>query len=227
MPNLLHRKWAFLLPLVLLLCACAVSPKNTPFAELSSRVEAVLHTPADERKAYFALHYDDLLRAGQVAFPEEYSALSGAEKAEEWAASLDTASDYEATLLAINQGDATRLKEMEENSTPAMFSNHGITLAELACLEEGGTAWLSFGLSAGDASLPSEAPSLKVNGIPLPCERLLLGLGTPDLNPAELGIFRAEWPKGNPSGTSRIELRIGEAVFAFECDWDAQLCKLS
>ena len=73
MPNLLHRKWAFLLPLVLLLCACAVSPKNTPFAELSSRVEAVLHTPADERKAYFALHYDDLLRAGQVAFPEEYS----------------------------------------------------------------------------------------------------------------------------------------------------------
>ena len=113
MPNLLHRKWAFLLPLVLLLCACAVSPKNTPFAELSSRVEAVLHTPADERKAYFALHYGDLLRAGQIAFPEEYSTLSGAEKAEEWAASLDTASDYEATLLAINKGDAKRLKEME------------------------------------------------------------------------------------------------------------------
>ena len=82
MPNLPHRKRLFLLPVVLLLCACAVSPKNTPFAELSSRVEAVLHTPADERKAYFALHYDDLptrslSRKSFPPFPERKKQKNG------------------------------------------------------------------------------------------------------------------------------------------------------
>lgn len=222
------KKMILILPLLVLFVfssACTDEPENPPFTELLSRVEAVLHS--DEREAYFALHYDDLLREGQIGFPEDYIALSGAEKAEEWKASLDTAADYEATLLLAGKGASAELQKMVESSIPAGFSSNGITFAELSCLEEGGTAWLCFGLSAGDAGFPSGTPALKVNGAPLPCERLLLGLGTPDLNPAGLGVFRAEWPEGSPSGTSRIELSIGAAIFVCDCDWDAQLCRLS
>ena len=224
------KRMILIIPLLVLftsLSACTDGPENMPFAELLSRVEGVLRVPSDEREAYFALHYDDLLRAGQIGFPEDYLALSGAEKAEEWKASLNTAADYEATMLLAKRGASAELQKMVESSIPAGFFSNGITFAELACLEEGGTAWLCFGLSAGDAGFPSGTPALKVNGVPLPCERLLLGLGTPDLNPAGLGVFRAEWPEGSPSGTSRIELSIGEAIFVCDCDWDAQLCRLS
>ena len=81
----IHQISAIALLLALLaLSACADAPAKTPFAALASRVEVVLHTPAAEREAYFALHYDDLLIAEQVVFPEDYLSLSGAEKAMLW-----------------------------------------------------------------------------------------------------------------------------------------------
>lgn len=122
------KKMILILPLLVLFVfssACTDEPENPPFTELLSRVEAVLHS--DEREAYFALHYGDLLSAGQIGFPEDYLALSGAEKAEEWKASLDTAADYEATLLLAGKGASAELQKMVESSIPAGFSSNGIT----------------------------------------------------------------------------------------------------